>query len=64
VIWVSVIGVLPFTLALPHLDLTWTAIVSVPIGVILAMSFPVIVVFGQELMPGRVGMVAGIFFGL
>jgi MFS transporter, FSR family, fosmidomycin resistance protein len=64
VIWVSVIGVLPFTLALPHVDLTWTAILSVPIGVILALSFPVIVVFAQELMPGRVGMVAGIFFGL
>jgi MFS transporter, FSR family, fosmidomycin resistance protein len=64
VIWVSVVGVLPFTLALPHVGLEATAVLSVIIGVILAASFPVIVVFGQELVPGRVGMIAGVFFGL
>jgi FSR family fosmidomycin resistance protein-like MFS transporter len=63
VIWVSVIGVLPFTIALPHVDLVPTAILSIVIGTLMAASFPVIVVFAQELLPGRVGMVAGIFFG-
>ncbi len=64
VIWGSILGVVPFTLALPHADLMWTAILSVPIGMILASAFPAIVVYGQELMPGNVGMVAGLFFGL
>ncbi len=64
VIWVSILGVLPFTLLLPHVDLLWTGILSAVIGVILASSFPAIVVFAQELVPGRVGMIAGIFFGL
>ncbi len=64
VIWGSILGVVPFTLALPHADLLWTAILSVPIGMILASAFPAIVVYGQELMPGNVGMVAGLFFGL
>jgi FSR family fosmidomycin resistance protein-like MFS transporter len=64
VIWWSILGVLPFTLALPYANLTWTAILSVPIGVILASAFPAIVVYAQGLMPGRVGMVAGLFFGL
>lgn len=63
VIWVSILGVLPFTLALPFANLFWTGILSVAIGLILASAFPAIVVFAQELMPGRVGMVAGIFFG-
>lgn len=63
VIWVSILGVLPFTLALPHVDLFWTGVLSVIIGVILASAFPAIVVFAQELVPGRVGMIAGIFFG-
>jgi FSR family fosmidomycin resistance protein-like MFS transporter len=64
VIWVSILGVLPFTLLLPHLNLFWTAIISVPIGLILASAFSAIVVYAQDLMPGKVGMVSGIFFGL
>lgn len=63
VIWFSILGVLPFTLALPHVDLFWTAVLSAIIGLIMASAFPAIVVFAQELLPGRVGMVAGIFFG-
>ena len=63
VIWFSILGVLPFTLALPHVDLFWTAVLSAVIGLIMASAFPAIVVFAQELLPGRVGMVAGIFFG-
>jgi len=63
VIWVSILGVLPFTLLLPHVDLFWTGILSVVIGIIIASAFPAIVVFAQELVPGRVGMIAGIFFG-
>jgi FSR family fosmidomycin resistance protein-like MFS transporter len=64
VIWVSILGVLPFTLLLPHANLIWTAVLTVPIGFILASAFPAIVVYGQELLPARVGMVAGSFFGL
>ncbi len=63
VIWVSILGVLPFTLLLPHVDLFWTGVLSVVIGVTLASAFPAIVVFAQELVPGRVGMIAGIFVG-
>jgi len=64
VIWASILGVLPFTLALPYANLFWTAVLTVPIGVILASAFPAIVVYGQELMPLKVGTVAGLFFGL
>lgn len=64
VIWLSVLGVLPFTLALPYADLTWTAILAVIIGIVFSSAFSAIVVFAQELMPGRIGMIAGIFFGL
>lgn len=64
VIWVSILGVLPFTLALPHVGLAATIGLSVVIGMVLASAFPAIVVYGQELMPGRVGMVSGLFFGL
>lgn len=64
VIWFSILGVLPFTLALPYVDLFWTGVLSAIIGLILASAFPAIVVFAQELVPGRVGMVAGIFFGV
>lgn len=64
VIWGSIVGVLPFTLVLPHANLLWTAILTVPIGLILASAFPAIVVYGQELLPGRTGTVAGLFFGL
>lgn len=64
VIWVSILGVLPFTLALPHVNLLWTGILTVPIGLILASAFPAIVVYGQDLIPFRVGTIAGLFFGL
>jgi FSR family fosmidomycin resistance protein-like MFS transporter len=64
VIWFSILGALPFTLALPYADLLWTNILVVVIGLILSSAFSAIVVFAQELVPGRVGMIAGIFFGL
>jgi MFS transporter, FSR family, fosmidomycin resistance protein len=63
VIWFSILGALPFTLLLPHVGLFWTAILSVAIGLILASAFPAIVVFAQELVPGKVGMISGLFFG-
>ena len=63
VIWVSILGVLPFTLLLPYADLFWTAVLTVIIGIVLASAFPAIVVFAQELVPGRVGLIAGVFFG-
>jgi len=63
VIWASILGILPFTLILPHVGLNATVGLSIVIGFILASAFPAIVVFGQELMPGRVGMVSGLFFG-
>lgn len=62
-IWFSVLGALPFTLALPFVNLFWTSALSCVIGLILASAFPAIVVYGQELIPGRVGMVSGLFFG-
>ena len=64
VIWCSILGVLPFTLALPYANLFWTAIFSAIIGMILASAFPAIVVYAQELLPGKVGMISGLFFGL
>jgi FSR family fosmidomycin resistance protein-like MFS transporter len=64
VIWGSILGVLPFTLALPHANLFWSGVLSVPIGFVLASAFPAIVVYAQELLPGKVGMVAGLLFGL
>ncbi|MGE4281192.1 MAG: MFS transporter, partial [Magnetospirillum sp.] len=64
VIWFSILGVLPFTLAMPYVGLFWTGVLSVVIGLVLASAFSAIVVFAQELLPGRVGMVAGLFFGL
>lgn len=63
VIWVSILGALPFTLALPYVDLTWTAILSVIIALIISSAFSVIVVFAQELVPHRIGMISGLFFG-
>jgi MFS transporter, FSR family, fosmidomycin resistance protein len=63
VIWVSILGVLPFTLLLPHVNLFWTSMLSVIIGMVLASAFPAIVVFGQELVPNKVGMISGLFFG-
>ena len=64
VIWFSILGVAPFTLALPYVDLFWTGVLSMIIGFILASAFSAIVVFAQELVPGNVGMIAGVFFGL
>ncbi|CAN7531313.1 MFS transporter [Pseudomonas sp. V98_8] len=64
VIWFSILGAAPFTLALPHVDLFWTGVLSMIIGFILASAFSAIVVFAQELVPGNVGMIAGVFFGL
>jgi FSR family fosmidomycin resistance protein-like MFS transporter len=64
VIWVSILGAAPFTLALPYVDLFWTGVLSVIIGLVLSSAFSAIVVFAQELVPGKVGMIAGIFFGL
>jgi FSR family fosmidomycin resistance protein-like MFS transporter len=63
VIWVSILGVLPFTLLLPYANLFWTAILSVVIGLILASAFSAILVYAQELVPGRIGMISGLFFG-
>lgn len=62
-IWFSIVGVLPFTLALPYANYEWTIILTILIGLILSSAFSNIVVFAQELVPGRVGMIAGIFFG-
>jgi len=63
VIWVSILGVLPFTLVLPYANLFWTSTLSVVIGLVLASAFSAILVYGQELLPGRVGLVSGLFFG-
>ena len=63
VIWGSIFGVLPFTLALPYVSLGWTAVLCAVIGVVLASAFSAILVYAQELVPGRVGLVAGFFFG-
>ncbi len=63
VIWFSILGVLPFTLALPHVGLYATLALSIVIGLIMASAFSAILVYAQDLMPGKVGMVAGLFFG-
>jgi FSR family fosmidomycin resistance protein-like MFS transporter len=63
VIWFSILGALPFTLLLPHASLFWTGPLTVIIGLILASAFPAIVVFAQELVPGKIGMISGLFFG-
>lgn len=63
VIWCSILGALPFTLLLPHVGLFWTGPLTLAIGLILASAFPAIVVFAQELVPGKVGMISGLFFG-
>jgi FSR family fosmidomycin resistance protein-like MFS transporter len=64
VIWCSILGVLPFTLILPYANLFWTSVLSVVIGLILASAFSAILVYAQELVPGRIGLVSGLFFGL
>jgi FSR family fosmidomycin resistance protein-like MFS transporter len=63
VIWVSILGVAPFTLLLPHANLMWTGVLTVIIGLILASAFSAILVYAQDLIPGRVGMISGLFFG-
>ncbi|MBO9681288.1 MAG: MFS transporter [Flavisolibacter sp.] len=63
VIWFSILGVAPFTLLLPHVNLFWTTVLSVFIGFILASAFSAILVYAQELLPGKVGLVSGLFFG-
>jgi len=63
VIWCSILGVLPFTLLLPYVGLFWTGILSVVIGLVLASAFSAIVVYAQELVPGRVGMISGLCYG-
>ena len=63
VIWFSILGVAPFTLLLPHVGLAWTVGLSVVIGLLLSSAFPAILVYAQELMPGKVGMISGLFFG-
>jgi FSR family fosmidomycin resistance protein-like MFS transporter len=64
VIWCSILGILPFTLILPYANLFWTSVLSVVIGMVLASAFSAILVYAQELVPGRVGLISGIFFGL
>jgi MFS transporter, FSR family, fosmidomycin resistance protein len=64
VIWISILGVAPFSLVLPHLGLAGTAVLTVFIGLILASAFSAIIVYAQELVPGNVGLIAGLFFGL
>jgi FSR family fosmidomycin resistance protein-like MFS transporter len=63
IIWISILGAAPFTLLLPYANLFWTGVLSVIIGVVIASAFSAILVFAQELMPGKVGMISGLFFG-
>jgi FSR family fosmidomycin resistance protein-like MFS transporter len=63
VIWFSILGVLPFTLMMPYANLFWTVVLTIPIGLILSSAFAAILVYAQELMPGRVGTISGLFFG-
>jgi FSR family fosmidomycin resistance protein-like MFS transporter len=64
IIWFSILGALPFTLILPYADLMWTAVLTVIIGMIMASAFPAILVYALELLPGKVGMIAGLFYGV
>src|SRR5204862_4143996 len=64
VIWASILGVLPFTLALPYANLFWTGVLSVVIGVILASAFTAILVYAEDLVAGKLVMISGLFFGL
>ncbi|KMN35739.1 Fosmidomycin resistance protein [Chromobacterium sp. LK1] len=63
VIWFSILGIAPLTLLLPYVNLFWTSVLSLGIGFVLASAFPAIIIYAQELMPGRVGMVSGMFYG-
>jgi MFS transporter, FSR family, fosmidomycin resistance protein len=64
VIWFSIVGTLPFSLALPYANEFWSVALTIPIGLILSSAFPAMVVYAQDLLPGRVGMISGLFFGL
>ena len=64
IIWFSILGAVPFTLALPFANLFWTAVLTVIVGMIMASAFPAILVYAMELLPGKVGMIAGLFYGL
>jgi len=64
VIWCSILGILPFTLALPYANLFWTTVLSIVIGLILASAFSAIIVYAHDLVPGKIGMISGLFFGL
>jgi FSR family fosmidomycin resistance protein-like MFS transporter len=64
VIWVSILGAAPFTLILPYANLFWTVVLSVVIGLVIASAFAAILVYATELVPGRVGLISGLFFGL
>jgi FSR family fosmidomycin resistance protein-like MFS transporter len=64
IIWFSILGALPFTLAMPFANLFWTSVLSVCAGLVLSSAFPAMVVYGQELLPGRLGTISGLFFGL
>ncbi len=64
VIWISILGVAPFTLALPYANLLWVGVLSPVIGFVLASAFPAIIVYAQELVPRRIGMISGVFYGL
>ncbi len=63
VIWASILGVAPFTILLPHVGLQWTMVLTIIIGLVLSSAFSAILVYAQELIPGRIGMVSGLFFG-
>ena len=63
-IWASILGALPFTLVLPYVNLFWTVILTVPIALVISSAFSAMIVYAQELLPGRVGMISGLFFGL
>jgi FSR family fosmidomycin resistance protein-like MFS transporter len=63
VIWISILGILPLTLLLPYANLFWTGVLSVIVGLVLASAFPAIVVYAQEIVPGKVGTISGLFFG-
>jgi FSR family fosmidomycin resistance protein-like MFS transporter len=62
-IWISILGALPFTLLLPYASLFWTGVLTIVIGLLMASAFPAILVYAHELLPGRVGLVSGMFFG-
>jgi FSR family fosmidomycin resistance protein-like MFS transporter len=64
VIWASILGVAPFTLLLPHVNLFWTGVLTVVIGLILSSAFTAIIVYAQELVPHRIGLISGLFYGL